>query len=277
MTLSANGTTFGTLTSPPYQVSLSLLTPGTVTFTAVATDNWGGQTSTSMVATVTGSGNYPLLTNGLRLQLAADLGVTTNADGSVATWADQSASANNAAPTDASTAPLQIPNALNGKPVVRFAASQGHFLLAPGDTSYTAGDISSFVMLKFNNFSGYRSIWSKTIAEGSGLPAPTDWFILTGSGRPNVVRGGNSVYGSFAAGAVPAGVFQVAGFTASGQAITHYNGYTATGSGTIPQTPVDAGLPLHIGFAIVASRWMATWPKSSSTIARFQISSGSRY
>ena len=60
---------------------------GSVTFTAVVQDNWGVQTTTQAVVTVTGSSSTTPYTNGLRLMLAADLGVTTNSSGAVTSWA----------------------------------------------------------------------------------------------------------------------------------------------------------------------------------------------
>ena len=252
VTLSANGTTFATPHQRAfYQLSLDLITPGTVTFTAVVQDNWGFTASNSVVATVSGSVNIPLVTAGLRLQLAADLGVTTNAGGAVTAWLDQSSSANHAAPTDVSTSPLQIPKALNGKPVLRFnGGNPGQFLEAPGDTSYTAGDISTFAMVKFNNFTGtpaYRTIWTKTA--NNNLAAPTDWYFASSTGIANLLRGAGAAgtYGGFNGGAVPAGSYAVVGFKAKGTAINHYLGYNITGSGTITQTPMDAGYPLRIG------------------------------
>src|SRR5205807_7493228 len=126
---------------------LDLLTPGSVTFTAVAQDNWGQQTITQAVVTVTGSASTTPYTNGLRLMLAADLGVTTNGSGVVTSWIDQSLNGNDAAPTNVLTAPVLVPNAFNGKPVMRFlgSATTNQCLEVPAaNTGFTAGDHSTF-------------------------------------------------------------------------------------------------------------------------------------
>jgi large repetitive protein len=251
VTLSANGATFATLTAPPYQVALDLLTPGTVTFTAVAQDNWGFQTTTSIVTTITGVASTPAVTSGLRVWLAADAGVTTNAAGAVTSWVDQSLNGNDAAPPAGAASPMLVPNVINGKPVLRFAGGNpGQYLEVPTDTSFTAGDISTFAMVKFNNFTGtpaYRTIWTKTA--NNNQAAPTDWYFASTSGNSTVLRGtgvaGQS--GTSTGGAAPAGQFALVGFKASGQAITHYLGYNLNGSGNIAQTPFDASFPLRIG------------------------------
>jgi hypothetical protein len=251
VTLSANGATFATLTTPPYQVSLDLLTPGTVTFTAVAQDNWGFQTTTSIVTTVTGAASTPPVTTGLRVWLAADAGVTTDTTGAVTSWVDQSLNGNNAAPPAGATAPVLVPNVQNGKPVLRFAGGNpGQYLEVPTDTSFTAGDISTFALAKFNNFTGtpaYRTIWTKTA--NNNLAAPDDWYFAATTGAANLLRGAGAAgtYGGVTGGNVPAGLFALVGFKASGQAITHYLGYNVNGSGNIIQTPFDAGFPLRIG------------------------------
>jgi hypothetical protein len=251
VTLSANGTTFVTLTNAPFEIPLDLQTPGNVTFTAVATDSWGVQTTASVVATVTGGAGAPPVTNGLQLWLAADLGVTTNGAGNVTAWVDQSLNGRDAAPTAISTSPLQIPNVLNGKPVLRFnGGSPGQFLEVAADTSFTAGDISTFAIVKFNNFStapAYRNIWTKTA--NNSLPSPVDWYFATGTGAANVYRGNGSSSGSagFAGGTAPAGLFTIVGFKASGQTISHYRNYDVTAVGSIAKTPVNLGFPMRIG------------------------------
>ncbi len=244
VSLFANGQPFATLTNAPYQVPLDLLTPGTVTFMAVAQDDWGLQSTSSVVVTVTGSANVPPVTAGLKAWWEADKGVTTNAAGAVTAWADQSSNGNDAAPLDPSTSPILVPNAQNGKPVLRFDGSE-QYLQVAGDTSFTAGDISSFAVVKFSDFATYRTVWTKTL---NNLAAPVDWYFAAGSGQPNLFRGDGSTYGGPVRGsAAPAGAYGVVGFTASGPDISEYLGYHETGSGTIAVTPGDAGLPLQIG------------------------------
>ena len=247
VTLSANGTVFATITNAPYQVPLDLLTPGTVTFTAVALDNWGAQsTATQVVVTVTGSVSVTPYTNGLRLQLASDLGVTTNASGAVTSWIDQSLNGNDAAPTNVTTSPLLTStNVLNGKPVVRYSGAIQSLEVPAANTGFTAGDLSSFAIVRFNNFSSFRDIWSKT---RNNISAPVDWYFATTTGNANLLRGnGTTSFGSLVGTAPQAGIFAVVGFKISGTALSEYIGYNNTANGTVNGTPVDAGLPLRIG------------------------------
>ena len=245
VTLSANGTVFATLTNAPYQVHLDLLTPGTVTFVAVATDNWGAQTtSTQVVVTVTGSVSVNPLTNGLKLQLAADLGVTTDGTGAVTSWIDQSGTGNNAAPTNSTTSPLLVTNVINGKPVLRFSGANQSLEVPPDNTGFTAGDLSTFALVKFSNYSTYRTIWTKTM---NNIAAPIDWYFTASSGAANLLRGNGTAYGSFAGTAPAAGLFTTVGAKVSGTAVSHYIGYNNTANGTITATPADAGMPLRIG------------------------------
>lgn len=246
VTLAANGTVFATLTNAPYQVRLDLLTPGSVTFTATALDNWGLQTAaTPVVVTVSGSVTATPYTNGLRLQLAADLGVTTNASGAVTSWLDQSSNGNDAAPTDVTTSPIQIKNVINGKPVLRFTAASQFLEVPPANTGFTAGDISTFAVVKFNNFSTFRDIWTKT---QNNLSAPFDWYFASGTGNATVLRGnGTSSFGSVVGSPPTAGAFTVVGCKISGTAVSQYIGYNNTANGTINGTPGDAGLAMRIG------------------------------
>lgn len=245
VTLLANGQTYATLTNAPYQVRLDLLTPGTVTFSAVALDNFGVQTTaTPVTLTITGTAAAPPLTNGLKTWLAADLGVTTNTAGAVTSWVDQSANGNDAAAVDETTSPSLIPNVMNGKPVLRFNGNNQFLEVGAGNAGFTAGDISTFAIVKINNYSTFRTIWSKTSAN---RPAPVDWYFASGSGNANVYRGDGPNIGNVVGSAPQAGAVVVVGFKAAGQAISQYIGYAVTGSGNITANVADAGLPLRIG------------------------------
>ena len=256
VTLSANGTTFATLTNAPYQVRLDILTPGTVTFTAVALDNWGVQTtSTQVVVTATGSFSVPLLTNGLVLQLAADLGVTTDGSGGVTSWIDQSLNGNDAA-TLSSSFPTLIPGALNGKPVIHFTnnvasatALPQQFMEVPtSNLGFLAGNSSAFVMAKFvASGTSFRSVLSKTA--NNNKAAPFDWYAAS-TGIVTVNRGnGSSVGGANGTTAIPNAAFTAFGCAVNGAAITHYLGYNINGGGTLAGTVTvgDAGYPMRIG------------------------------
>src|ERR1035441_6594659 len=254
VTLSANGTVFATLTNAPYQVPLDLLTPGTVTFTATALDNWGAQsTATQVVVTLTGSGSAPLLTNGLRLQLAADLGVTTNGSGAVTSWIDQSLNLNDAATTSTGL-PTLITNALNGRPVIHFtnstvaAGSPQQYMDVPtANLGFLVGNSSAFIMAKLYASTSFRTVLSKTA--NNNKAAPFDWYVAS-TGVVTVNRGnGSSVGGANGTAAIPNAAFTAFGCAVNGAAITHYLGYNINGGLTLPGTVTvgDAGDPMRIG------------------------------
>lgn len=137
------GTWLAAATAPPFSVSVSVHSTGALSFTAVATDDRGGSTTSIPVAvTAAGTPTPPELTamDGLQLWLKADGGVEADGSGAVSAWRDQSPNANDAGQDDAgatppdSYRPLLISNALGGKPVVRFDGVDD-FLFIPNSPS----------------------------------------------------------------------------------------------------------------------------------------------
>ena len=113
------------------------------------------------------------VTNRLQLWLKADAGITTNASGGVTQWADQSTHGNNAVQITDAAAPLFVANAQNNKPALRFDGVDDFLDVADADSISIAGDISSFFVVKFDDFATYRAVWGKTV---DNLPAPTDYW-----------------------------------------------------------------------------------------------------
>jgi hypothetical protein len=188
-----------------------------------------------------------LITDRLQLWLKADAGALTDAAGGVTSWADQSGKGNHATQSDSSKAPDLILNALNGKPVLRFNGTNDYLDVADAPSIRITGDISSFVVVRFDDFAGYQAIWSK--ATGN-LPAPTDWYLFNGTGVPIAYRG-DGTYSNL--GSVPAnqpvtaGTYLILGFEMGGATLTHYLNGLSIGSGQITATPADAGKALRIG------------------------------
>ena len=186
------------------------------------------------------------VTNNLQLWLKADAGVATNASGGVTQWTDQSPNGNNAVPADDTTAPLWVADAQNGKPALRFNGSN-YLDVATAPSVAIAGDISSFFVVKFEDFATYRAVWGKTLGN---YPAPTDYYVQPGSATPTVFRGDGSQFnfGNVNATAhLQAKTYSVVGFEMSGTTLTHYlNGQTA-GTGEITATVADGGTPLKVG------------------------------
>jgi hypothetical protein len=241
----ANGLLVGTATNSPYSSDIQVLTPGAVSFTAVAIDNLGlTATSAPVVITATGSVVSMTVTNALQLWLKADAGVTTNAGGVVTAWADQSGKGNNATQSDVTLAPKWVGNAAGAQPVLRFEGTNYLDFAASASLTIT-GDISSFFVVKVDDFANWRGVWGQTV---EGIAAPNDYYLATGTGVPTFNRG-DGTDSSAVAGqqAVLAGSYVVLGFDAVGTNINHYwNGLT-NGTGTIAVTPADGGQPVRLG------------------------------
>src|SRR6185369_7700007 len=125
------------------------------------------------------------VTNGLQLWLKADAGVTATA-GKVTAWQDQSGKGNNATQATADLSPLLVPNAINGKPVLRFDGVDDFLEVPDSDSLSIAGDITTFFVIKIDDFATYRAVWAKTKVN---QPGPNDWYTLPDSGIPRAYRG----------------------------------------------------------------------------------------
>ncbi|MBI2949467.1 MAG: hypothetical protein HYY23_17655 [Verrucomicrobia bacterium] len=243
----ANGSVIGTATASPFRASLSLVAAGGVTLSAVATDNLGAKTTSATIAvTVNTAVSSPLpATDALKLWLKADAGVTANASGAVTAWTDHSTGYNSAFQTDVSAAPQLIANAVNGKPALRFDGANDYLEVAHSPSLAITGDISSFFVVKFDDFATFRAVWAKTAAN---LPRPTDYYVLPNAGTPRVFRGGPAGIGNVdATEPIPAGEYVVLGFDMTATTLTHYLNGLVIGTGEITAVPVDLGNPLRIG------------------------------
>jgi hypothetical protein len=241
----ANGALVSTVTNSPYALSVQVTTPGSISFTAVATDNLGlSSTSAPVVVTASGPASSMTVTSGLKLWLKADAGVTADAQGVVSQWADQSGSANHAAQPDPVLSPKRVANAVNGQAVVRFDGTSQYLEFAGTGLALT-GDLSSFFVVKCDDFATWRGVWGQT---AGGMPAPNDYYLATGTGLPTFNRGDSAaVAGVSGQRAVPPGYYVVLGFDAVGQNITHYLNGTSNGAGVISVATADAGYPVRLG------------------------------
>ena len=246
----ANGAPFGSDTSSPFSSSLKLNTGGAVALTAVATDNLG-QKSTSAVVniTVTG-GEAPVIpANGLALWLRADRGVTTNDSGAVTLWEDWSGNFNNARQVDAAKAPMLVPSALNGQPVLDFDGTDDFLEAGHSSTLAITGDMTTLFVVNFDDYVHYQAVWAKTAGAGGNLPAANDYYLLPGTGVPRYYHGNPAgTIGSFdGLEPVPAGEYVIAGFGIADITAAHYLGALENGSGELNRPGGDAGTPLRIG------------------------------
>lgn len=245
----ANGSLVATATAPPYKALVAVHSPGTIVFTAVATDNKDA-TATSAPITVTASGTVnPSLTvtNGLQLWLKADSGITKHATGLVTAWADQSGQGNNALQADTTMAPVFSETGLGGKPALHFDGDDDYLNVTSSPSIAITGDIASFFVVRFDDFATYRAVWGKTAAN---VPRPTDYYLLPSSGIPRVFRGSDETgVNQFVdgAGGVPTNAPVLLGFSQTGTVMTHYVNGQPFGSGEVTVVPTDSASDLKIG------------------------------
>lgn len=246
-----NGIVIASTTNTPYQLNLDVLTPGKATLTAIALDNGplGGRRATSapVVVTVTGAAPSAPVADGLQLWLKADTGVTTNANGTVSAWTDQSGQANDASQWNDAEAPSWVGDAGNGHPALRFTAAPQYLDVFSSTSIALPGDLTTFVVLKADDFATWRGVWAKTVGARA---EPNDYYLNTGNGVAVVYRadtGTTAAQGVTSTFGVPAGSFVVVGFDIAGQTVTHYLNAQADRPGTITLAPEDGGMPLRIG------------------------------
>ena len=124
--------------------------PTTGSITGVATIATGGlplEGGSLKVTVKNGGSAIPL--NGLRLWLKADAGVSKDASGKVAWWADQSGNNLNIVQPTYAKQPLMAENAVNDKPVIRFDGNDD-YLQTSGAVNLlnNTGNFSLFVVVK---------------------------------------------------------------------------------------------------------------------------------
>jgi len=240
-----NGVLAASRTAAPYQIPLQLLSPGTLTIQVRATDFWGASSNSApVVVAVTGSGPASPPTNGCALWLKADVGVTTNLDGTVATWADQSGNGNNAAQDLVLTYPSPVlTNDLGGRPVLSFDGTIRYLVIPDAPSLQLTNDMSLFCAANFSDFSAINMICNKGFVT---QPHPFNYYINT-AGQEVVSRGDNRGTSTITSSAVPAGTNVVCGFTVSGSTGTEYFQGLANGTGQFGYGTIDDATQLYIG------------------------------
>jgi hypothetical protein len=201
-----------------------------------------------LAATAMAQAEPPLDT--LALWLKADAGVTTNESGGVIAWDDQSGNLNHAGQLDETLAPTVLPAAIGGNPAIHFRGQDGpdlpdHLEVPHSESLNNSADITSFFVVRFDDFATFRSVWGKSSVN---LPAPTDYYVPPTTGLPILFRGDGSTHGNVGANrAVREDTFVVLGFGTEGETATHYINGQSAGGGQITAPIFDNGLPLRIG------------------------------
>jgi hypothetical protein len=130
-----------------------------------------------------GQGSIP--TDGLRLWLASDAGITKDGNGFISAWADQSGNANDSIQNAASYQPQWVDNSLNGKPIVRFDGIDDQLVAA---SSAGSDNFTVFVVAKTSNTheidpestsgiggtSGQRYLFGALYPDGAGVSLGTN-------------------------------------------------------------------------------------------------------
>jgi hypothetical protein len=136
-----------------------------------------------------------------------------------------------------------VPNALNGKPTLRFVAPE--YLDVPTAPSIEiTGGMAAYAVVRFADFSTYRALWTKT---KGNEPASFDWYALPSSGVPRFYRGNGTAGGSFDGTAIPAGAYVIVGYEMAGTTASHYLNGVNTTTGTIGAALADGGTDALIG------------------------------
>jgi hypothetical protein len=184
--------------------------------------------------------------DGLAAWYKADAGVTTNDAGGVIAWADQSGNANDAFQSDYTKTPRFDLNAANNQPGLHFDGINDFLDVLDSPTLENFGDISTFAVVRFDDYASYRSVWGKTLIN---KPASTDWYFAKNSGLPVTYRGDGAKDVQSVAGtkAPKTGSYVVVGFNMYGTTLTHYLNGTPNGSGEITSYLYDAATNLKIG------------------------------
>jgi len=242
VTFLANGVPVGTISVPPYAVSLNVLNPGTLTLNSVVMDEFGlTTTSAPVTVTITGTAATFAGSSNLVMWLEAGAGVSATNGSNVTSWTDQSGNNNNAVQADASFTPTLLNDAINGQSAIAFDATNQTYLYVPDSPGIAiTGDIAGFAVVNVpsNQISDYQEIWVE--GGNNGYPSPNELIIEPG-GLPVFARGdGVSQIDAFAGNLpVPGGNYAIICFSVTNGAMTQFLNAVSNGTYTATITPVD--------------------------------------
>lgn len=187
----------------------------------------------------------PPLAN-LALWLQADQIVGLVDNDPVALWEDSSGNNNDYTQGTAANRPLYKVNIINGKPVVRFDATNDALIASAPIAS--GPPLCTFAVLAFNIASA-----TKRALTGSGGPGG-NWFLGTNSANVYRAFNGGDILGGAVAGGVfkifsflqlagPVNTFFVNGVSQGSNALTHYPGTIVMGAaGDIATNPANGDI-----------------------------------
>jgi hypothetical protein len=255
VTYFANGVLVGTSNifnqTAPYHFVMPATQPGSISLTAVVSDNLGlSGTSAPVVVTVTGPPLTPP-SSGLSLWLRPGLSMVTNGTGQIIEWDDASGKTNNALQAFAANAPAFSPNAINGYAAAHFNQLTNvnpQFLDVASASNIQRTAFSILAVAKPQNQSGNYDILSKT-ATGSSSPFPFDWRYVPGGSTEMDVGAGGSVTASNVSSLVSSAVnFNVQSVLVGSGSIKQYVGYTPSTITSLGSAAIaDGATPMRVG------------------------------
>jgi hypothetical protein len=240
-----NGALAASTTTNPFSTTITLPAADASTVTAIAHDNLGARSEAAPVAFSVSSSSPTTLPSPahLKLWLKADAGVTQ--DNGVTTWEDQSGNLNHATQPTPGLRPQFAPASLNALPTLHFDGADDFLEIPHAITLAMVRDLSSFAVVRLDDFNTPRTIWAKTDAS---LPRPTDHAVLADSGLPRTTRGGPQSTGFVnASSPLAPGEFAIVGFDTAGSTLRHWLNGEPNGEGSIDGPFADAAKPLRIG------------------------------
>ncbi|HEX3628028.1 MAG TPA: LamG-like jellyroll fold domain-containing protein [Verrucomicrobiae bacterium] len=186
-------------------------------------------------------GTYPTVA----LWVKSNSGVIADGNGNVSQWNDLSANGNNL--FTGGSDPLLVPNAIDGQPMVEFAATNGTYLYANDATSLKlTGDMSIFAVVNFATLAGGTNGDIVSKVNNNNQPAPYDYYAQ--SGNVHFLRGNGSGNVSVNSTTGPStGVPHILDVVMRGTSVTHRLDGNSNGSGTLSTAIVDQGQPLSVG------------------------------
>ena len=181
----------------------------------------------------------------LALWLRADAGVTSDFDGYVSAWADQSGHSNSAQQVSLSLQPLLVTNVFNGQPALRFDGLDDFLTSANSPSLAITSHMAIFAVLRLANYSTYNAVLGKTVGN---LPAPYDYYFVVNSGRPSFFRGDGAAFSNIGSTTSPAtNATSVVSVAVRGFQGAHYLNGAATAAGTLAVLGGDGGGDLDVG------------------------------
>lgn len=133
-------------------------------------------------------------------------------------------------------------------PCMVYDGSNDSVIVTHSSTLAITGDMTISAWVYIRDYGFYSGIVSKVKSAASAIPAPYDYWIESGTGRPALVLGdGTSSTLVYSTLAVPLNTWAMITATVRGTAMAHYLNGVANGTGTNSTTRADLADNVYIG------------------------------